>query len=159
MMAKIINILRYVLGGGGLYIAMAQLHSELSHAVALATLTAVGIVGTLSFVSHVLFHEQDAKNIGFSAKTASFQFEVGFANLAFGVVALISYFGDWGLKANTALLLSYALYLLQAAFLHAYTAYTNKKTRRVSLVRSSLTFVFSGLMLYVAIQAVNSSQF
>lgn len=151
--------MRYALGGGGLYLAMTRLPSDLPNAVALATLTAVGIVGTLSFVSHVLLHKQDAKQIGFSTKTASFQFEVGFANLAFGVVAIISYFADWGLQANTVLLLAYALYLLQAAILHAYTARANKKTRQTNLVRSGLTFIFSGLMLYIVSQAISSAQF
>lgn len=142
-----------------MYIALTQLNSDVSHAVATATLTAVGFVGVLSFVSHVFLHAQDAKQIGFRANAPSFQFEVGFANLAFGVVALISYFAQWGLRTNTALLLAYALYLLQAAILHAYTARASKKTRKANLTRAGLTFVFSGLMLYVAVQALRSAQF
>lgn len=159
MLAKFVNIARYALGGGGLYLAIAELNTDLTQAVALATLSAVGIVGTLSFVSHVLLHGEDAKRIGFSAKTPSFQFEVGFANLAFGVVAFISYFAHWGLQANTVLLLAYALYLLQAAALHAYTGRTNKKTRKANLIRAGLSFVFSGLMLYIVTQAISSARF
>jgi hypothetical protein len=159
VLAKNFNILRYILGGGGLYLALAQLNSDLPKAVALASLTAVGIVGIMSFVSHVLLHEQDAKQIGFKANTVSFQFEVGFANLAFGVVALISYFAHWGLRANTVLLLSYALYLFQSAILHAYTARTGKKARKANLIRAGLTFIFSGLMFYIVAHAINSGQF
>lgn len=159
MLAKIVNVLRYAVGGGGLYLAMSQLHSDLPKAAALASLTAVGFVGVMSFVSHVLLHKQDAKQIGFKSDSVSFQFEVGFANLAFGVVAFISYFADWGLQANTVLLLSYALYLLQSAILHAYTAHANKKTRKANLIRAGLTFVFSGLMLYVVAKVLGSGQF
>jgi hypothetical protein len=159
MLARIFNIFRYTLGGGGLYLALGQLHSDASKAAALASLTAVGFVGIMSFVSHVLLHKQDAKQIGFKTDNVSFQFEVGFANLAFGAVALISYFAHWGLRANTVLLLSYALYLFQAAILHAYTARVNKKTRQPNLIRAGLTFLFSGTMLYIVIQVMNSGQF
>lgn len=159
MAARIFNLLRYVLGGGGLYLALGQLHTDLPQAVALASLTAVGFVGVLSFVSHVLLHKQDAQQIGFKTNSVSFQFEVGFANLAFGIAAFISYFAHWGLRANTVLLLSYALYLIQAAILHTYTARTDKKTRQANLTRAGLTFVFSGLMLYIVIRALNSGQF
>jgi hypothetical protein len=159
MLAKIFNILRYGLGGGGLYLALGQINSDLPQATALASLAAVGVVGTMSFISHVLFHKQDAKQIGFKTDSVNFQFEVGFANLAFGAVALISYFAHWGLQANTVLLLSYALYLFQAAILHAYTARTNKKTRQANLIRAGLTFLFSGTMLYIVVQIMNSGQF
>ncbi len=159
MLAKSVNIIRYVLGGGGLYLALGQLHSDLPKAAALASLTAVGFVGVLSFVSHVLLHKQDAKQIGFKTDSVSFQFEVGFANLAFGVVAFISYFAHWGLRANTVLLLSYALYLFQSAILHVYTARANKKTRQANLIRAGLTFVFSGMMLYIVAKVLGSGQF
>ncbi len=159
MLAKLVNILRYALGGGGLYLALTQLNSDLPKATALASLTAVGIVGTMSFISHVLLHKQDAKQIGFKTDSISFQFEVGFANLAFGVVAIISYFAHWGLQANTVLLLSYALYLFQAAILHAYTARADKKNRQPNLIRAGLTFLFSGTMLYIVLQVMNSGQF
>ncbi len=159
MLVKLISIARYAIGGGGLYLALSQLHSNLPHAVALASLTAVGFVGTLSFVSHVFLHEGDAKRIGFSAKTPSFQFEVGFANLAFGLTAIISYYADWGLRANTALLLAYAIYLFQAGVLHAYTGRASKKTRQANLIRAGLTFIFCGAMLYVVLEAVTSVAF
>ena len=159
MLTKIVNITRYILGGGGLYIALTQLNTDLANALAIASLAAVGIVGVLSFVSHVVLHKEDAKQIGFASNSASFQFEVGFANLAFGFVAIISYFAHWGLQANTVLLLAYALYLFQAAILHAYTSRVNKKARKANLIRAGLTFIFSGSMLYIAFHAINSGQF
>lgn len=158
-MVKLVSYIRYIIGGGGLYIALSQMSNSVSKATATATLFAVGVVGLLSFVSHALLHEGDAKMIGFSSKTPSFQYEVGFANLAFGAVAVLSYFQQWGIRANAALLLAYALYLLQAGVLHLVESRRNKKMSRTNLIRASLTFVFSGLMLYIAITAINSSQF
>lgn len=155
-MVKLVSIVRYAAGGIGLYLATSQLSSNVPNAVALATLTAVGLVGVLSFVSHVLLHEADAKQIGFSSKTPSFQFEVGFANLAFGVAALISYYAHWGLKANATILLAYAVYLLQAAILHAYTGYADKKTRKANLIRAAVTLAFSATMLYIVFKGINA---
>lgn len=153
-MVKLMLYLRYGLGGLGLYYAFAQLHTDTAHAVALGSLFAVGLVGVLSFISHALLHEGDAKMIGFSSKTPSFQYEVGFANLAFGVTAIISYFQDWSQQTNAALLLAYGLYLAQAGILHLITARTTKKMRHENLVRALLTFAFSGMMLYIAIYAL-----
>jgi hypothetical protein len=158
-MVKLISYIRYLLGGGGLYFALSQAPNDITQAVATATLFAVGIVGVLSFVSHALLHEGDAKMIGFSSKTPSFQNEVGFANLAFGAVAMLSYFQDWGIRANSALLLAYALYLLQAGVLHFVESRKTKKMSRTNLIRAIVTFVFSGMMLYVALRAIGSSTF
>jgi hypothetical protein len=160
MLVKLVAITRYVAGGGGLYIGLSQLHSNLTDAVAIASLSAVGIVGVLSFVSHVLLHKQDAKRIGFETNTVSFQFEVGFANLALGVTAIISYFAHWGIQANTALILAYAIYLFQAGVLHTAKSLSGKKKDVVHLIRGGVTtFVFSGLMLFVVFKSVTSSVF
>ncbi len=158
-MVKLVFYVRYILGGGGLYVALSQMPNDISQALATATLFSVGIVGILSFISHVLLHEGDAKMIGFSGKTPSFQYEVGFANLAFGVVAVLSYLMLWGIKANTTLLLAYALYLLQAGILHFVESRKSNNMSRANLIRAILTFIFSGLMLYIVFQAISSSVF
>lgn len=159
MLEKAVNFTRYAVGGGGLYVGLSQLNSDLANGVAIVSLCAVGVVGVLSFVSHVLLHEQDAKAIGFSKNTPGFQFEVGFANLAFGLVALISYFSNWGLRVNTALILGYGLYLLQAGFLHLYNSKANKKVFKVNLIRAGVTFAYSGTMLYIVFKSIGSNLF
>ena len=159
MMVTLVSYARYILGGSGLYLALSQVSNDPTQAVATASLLTVGVVGVLSFVSHALLHEGDAKMIGFSSKTPSFQYEVGFANLAFGVVAILSYSQQWGIRANAALLLAYALYLLQAGVLHLVESRRKKKMSRTNLIRAVVTFVFSGLMLYVAVAAINSGAF
>lgn len=147
--------MRYVAGGLGLYISLNYLNSNVNEAVAIASLSAVGMVGILSFISHVLLHTQDAKRIGFSTKNVDFQFEVGFANLAFGVVAITSYLLDWGLQVNTSLILAYAIYLFQAGILHAYKSLFGKKIDIVHLIRGGvITFIYSGTMFYIAFQVL-----
>ena len=47
-----------------------------------------------------------------------FQLEVGFANLAWGVVAIVGLIQGWDAKALGALILLVGIYMLQAAFLH-----------------------------------------
>lgn len=158
-MVKLVSYIRYAIGGGGLYFALNQASTDIAQGIATATLFAVGVVGVLSFVSHTVLHEGDAKMIGFSSKTPSFQLEVGFANLGFGVVAILSYYQQWGIQANTALLLAYALYLLQAGILHLVESRKKKKLRHANLVRACATFIFSGMMLYLVFQAVGSSSF
>ncbi|MBP9718916.1 MAG: hypothetical protein KBD46_00410 [Candidatus Levybacteria bacterium] len=155
MLVQLVAFIRYAAGGAGLYLSLSYLHSNVTEAVAIASVSAVGMVGVLSFVSHVLLHTQDAKRIGFSAKNVDFQFEVGFANLAFGVVAIMSYFLNWGLHANTALLLAYAFYLFQAGILHTAKSLFGKKIDMVHLLRGGIiTFVYSGTMFYIAFQAI-----
>jgi hypothetical protein len=58
--------------------------------------TAVGFVGLLAFVRHFIFHKSDAKRLGWESTRPEFQYEVGFANLGFALVAFFSYFGGGG---------------------------------------------------------------
>jgi len=159
MKAKLLLFVRYTIGGVGLYLGLAQAHSDIANAVAIATLMAVGIVGILSFVSHVLLNQQDAKQIGFAAKESSFQYEVGFANLAIGVAAVISYCANWGIRANATLLFVYSLYFLQAGILHVYTAVISNKRRAANLKRAIPTFIFSAALYYLFYLAISSGQF
>jgi hypothetical protein len=119
---------------------------------------AVGFVGVLSFVSHVLLSKQDSRQIGFGSKEKSFQYEVGFANLAIGVAAIVSYSANWGMQANATLLFVYALYLLQAGILHAYVGLKNPKARAANFRRAIPTFVFSGALYYIFYLALSSNQ-
>lgn len=158
MKAKALLFLRYAIGGMGLYLALSQVHDNLTDAAAVATLTAVGLVGVLSFVSHVLVSKDDAKQIGFGQKEASFQYEVGFANLAIGVAAIVSYVAGWGIEANATLLFVYALYLLQAGLLHLYTGIKSKKARAANLKRAIPTFIFSAALYYIFYLILSSGQ-
>ena len=82
------------------------------------TPTAVGLVGLLAFLRHFVFHHSDAQRLGWESAKPQFQYEVGFANLAFALVAFLAYLGGWSVGAQVVVVLGYGLYLLQAALLH-----------------------------------------
>jgi hypothetical protein len=127
---------------------------DATSALAVVTPTAVGLVGLLAFVRHFLFHELDAKRLGWESTGSEFQYEVGFANLAFALVAFLAYFGGWAVAAQVAVVLGYGLYLLQAALLHTWqSVYGEGRLRR--LVQSALpALAFSLLMIYIAVEAM-----
>jgi hypothetical protein len=159
MVVKLIAIARYIIVVIGLFVGFFLLFSgKMPEALSVVALTTVGLVGTISFFSHVVFHKEDAKRIGLIAKDPGFQFEVGFANLAFGIVALISYSADWGIIANTVLVLAYAIYLFQAGILHTVKSLFGEKKDIGHFIRSGLlTFIYSGMMIYFVVMAILSN--
>jgi hypothetical protein len=92
--------------------------SDARPAIEIILLTCVAFNSIISFVSHVIFHKSHAKRLGMESANPGFQFEVGFANLAMGLGALFSLVFHWGVAANIAIIICYALYLLQTIMLH-----------------------------------------
>src|ERR687897_3138860 len=117
MVALVLHILELIAGIFGVVVGISRLPDAAS-ALAVVTPTAVGLVGLLAFVRHFVFHESDAKRLGWESGKPEFQYEVGFANLAFASVAFMAYFGGWGVGAQAAVVLGFGLHLLQAALLH-----------------------------------------
>lgn len=75
-------------------------------------LVAVGATGLLSFVRHSLLHRSDAARMGWDyGRRNNFQIEVGLANLAWGVVAILVVLLGWGLAAEAAMFLVLGLYM------------------------------------------------
>src|SRR5919107_6036722 len=114
MIGWVLHILELIAGIFGVGVGIWRLPDAAS-ALAVVTPTAVGLVGLLAFVRHFLFHESDAKRLGWESNRSEFQYEVGFANIAFALVALLAYFGGGGLAAQGAVVLGYGPYFLQAA--------------------------------------------
>jgi hypothetical protein len=79
MIAWVLHILEPIAGIIGVGAGIWRLPDATS-ALAVVTPTAVGMVGLLAFVRHFLFHERDAKRLGWESNRAEFQYEVGFAN-------------------------------------------------------------------------------
>ncbi len=104
-------IATYVVGAIGIAIGMTTVLAQPPR-LGLACLLAVGITGLLSFVRHAVFHRSDAARMGWDyGRRNNFQIEVGLANLAWGVVALLAAGLDWGLAVEGALFLVFGLYL------------------------------------------------
>lgn len=90
---------------------------------------AVGVTGVLSFVRHSVFHRSDAARMGWDLGVRdNFQIEVGIANLAWGLVALASAVGGWGLRVDAAMCLTMGCYLAAVTVMMA--AFPGDQSRR-----------------------------
>ncbi len=153
MIAWVLHILELIAGIFGVGVGLSRLPDATS-TLAIVTPTAVGLVGLLAFVRHFVFHESDAKRLGWESTGAEFQYEVGFANLAFALVAFLAYFGGWAVAAQVAVVLGYGLYLLQAALLHTWQSVRGERRLRRLLQSALPALVFSLLMIYLAVNAM-----
>ncbi|RJP34680.1 MAG: hypothetical protein C4536_02465 [Actinobacteria bacterium] len=107
----------YVIGGGGIALGMYFLSSEnVERALHYALPLMVGVVGILSMIRHSVFHASDAARAGVTTEPF-YMIELGFANGAMGILALLAFFADWGVAAEAAITLVFALYLTMAFFL------------------------------------------
>ena len=79
---------------------------------------------------------------------------MGFANLAFALVAFLAYFGGWAVAAQVAVVLGYGLYLLQAALLHTWQSVRGERRLRRLLQSALPALAFSLLMIYLAVEAM-----
>jgi len=157
-MAQLITILSMLPGAVGIYLGFYYLSAEPGTALAIVTVTTVGITGIIAFVRHVIFHKSDARRLGWETDRPDWMFEVGFANLAFGVMGVLPVFLHWGAKAQALVLLGYAFYLFQASLLHGYRYFTDEKKMAARLWRSCLaTLLYAGMMAFFACYAIVSS--
>lgn len=101
----------YAVGAVGLFVGFATVFQD-PPSLAWATLLAVGGGGLLSFVRHSLLHRSDAARMGWDyGRRNNFQIEVGLANLAWGLVAVLAVVLGWGIVAQGAVCLTMGIYL------------------------------------------------
>lgn len=155
-MAGLISTASMLVGAVGIFFGFFYYFSgDLLKAVAIVTVTTVGIVGVLAFVRHVIFYRSDAKRLGWETDRPDWMFEVGFANLAFGFMGILSVLARWGLRAEAVVLSGYALYLFQAACLHGYRYITAEKKSPARLWRSSIaTLLYVVMMVFFALSSL-----
>ncbi len=97
--SAILMWLTYIVGGIGFFIGTFTLQSD-PPSLSIAALLAVTATGVLSFFRHAVFNRSDAVRGGWDYGVRNnFQIEVGLANLAWGVFALVAVVADWGLVA------------------------------------------------------------
>lgn len=153
-MAKFLHILGMLTGGCGLFVGFYFLAAAPATSFAIVTVTTVGLVGVLAFVRHVLFFRSDAERMGWQTDRPDWAYEVGFANLAFGVMGLVAGLGSFGSNVQALVLLGYALYLVQAAMLHLYRYLTDAVRSPARLWRSVVaTLAFVAMMSYFGVRA------
>ncbi|HEX37627.1 MAG TPA: hypothetical protein ENG70_02030 [Candidatus Cloacimonetes bacterium] len=153
-MALGIAIIRILLVALAIFLGFFFL-PDVARSIDIILLLAVAVIGILSFFSHVVFHKQDAKRLGWQTERPDWQFEVGFANLAIGLVALVAYILSWGLTTKASIVLIYGLYLLQAAILHTIRAIQYHDTNIQHLIMSVFSaIIFSGYLTIFGIIAL-----
>ncbi len=160
MIAHFIATLRIAIGTIGLFFAYYELVGENREAALDAiTINAVGIVGLLSFAGHLIFHRSDARRLGWESDKPYYQYEVGFAHLAFALMALFTYFGNWGNAAKVLTVLGYAIYLLQIGLLYTWRCLSEHRViSRYFLRHAVSTLVYVGLMFYFLAKIMESTQ-
>jgi hypothetical protein len=112
-------------------------------------------VGIISFVRHSVYFESDQISMGWQQEHKVFQLEVGYANLAIGIWALVAAVFNWGLVCGVVLAI-YATYLLCTLLLHLFEAYAGEDlhipVHRSRVIRSVIStgffvFVLAGFAL------------
>ena len=99
----------------------------------------------MSFVRHSVFYQSDQARMGWRQDHPEFQLEVGYANLAVGIVALLAAVLDWGPLACGIVLLIYGLYLLCSLLLHMYEALYVRDIR----ARATKSVINTGIFVVV----------
>ena len=150
-MIQVLVILRYVITFLSVFMGFYYLTDQPWLSLQIVAAGMVGMVGILSFVTHVIFHKADAARLGWETDRPDWQFEVGFANLAFGLTAGLALILNWGKSALVTITVAYGIYLFQAALLHGLRAICMKPINLKKLFLSSfLTLIFVAFMLFFA---------
>ncbi len=147
--ARLLMIMTYVAGGVGVALAFYEIGDDSKLALTYFTIAYAVVIGLLSWIRHVLTWKDDAARLNVDDQpTPFFQWEVGFANGAFGVAGLLAVTFDWGVGAMAVAVLGYALYLLQAALLNG-RRYFGGQSRTAARLWGSL--VGNGALAVLAI--------
>ena len=147
--------LTWLVGGIGFWNGFNSIGSgDVESATQWVSAWAVGGVGLLSFVRHAVFHRSDALRMGWDyGERNDFQLEVGFANLAWGAVAITGVYQRWDNQALGALALVVGIYMLQAAVLHLLKLKEAKNPRYGSKLAST---AYAFCMLWFEIKSLSA---
>ncbi len=108
--AAILMTLTYVTGFIGSFIGFYTLNMS-PPTLAWSVIIGVTVPGILSFFRHAVYNRSDAVRGGWDyGRRNNFQIEVGLANLAWGVFALLAVILDWGLAVQASSYLVSGLY-------------------------------------------------
>jgi len=106
----------------GIFVGIFFLFLNIDIAVRIAAAILVGVVGIISYVRHSIYYKSDQIRMGWRQDHPEFQLEVGYANLAIGLWALIIAAFNWGSFACGLIIAIYATYLLCTLSLHIFEA-------------------------------------
>lgn len=154
-MSKWIGFSGMFIGAVGIFFGFYYLDHNPQLSLSIVTTSTVGLVGVLAFVRHFVFHKEDAKRLGWETDRPEWAYEVGFANLAFGVMGFFAVFAKLGMQAQALTVLGYAIYLMQTALLHGYQYFSGNNRSPEKLWRVVIgTGSFSAVMMFFPINAL-----
>jgi hypothetical protein len=151
--ASLLFIISLIISMIGIFAGIFFLFTDPGTAIVVVTLLLVGGVGILSFLRHSIYYRSDQARMGWSQEHPEFQIEVGFANLAIGLAALIAIVLNMGPLAYGMTLLIYALYLLCTLVLHAWEALYSREMRKRAIQSTFNTGLFTLFLLLFAVMA------
>ncbi len=146
-MAGFLSNLAIVVATVGIYLASSVPQGNAELALRIIAATTVGFSGITAFLRHVVFHTSDAKRLGWETDRPEWMMEVGFANLAFGLVALLAVASHQSATVLAYTILGYGIYLIQAGILHGYHYVSDSMRQPSRLWRSCLLTLVYALML------------
>ena len=104
--------LTYITGGIGAAIGFYTVGRDPA-SLTVSAIVAVAIPGFLSFLRHAVYNRSDAARGGWDyGQRNNFQIEVGLANLAWGLFALLAVILDWGMAALASAFLISGMYFV-----------------------------------------------
>lgn len=146
-------IATYAIGGAGLAIGISTVNRSPGD-LTLSCLLSVGAVGILSFVRHALLNRSDAARMGWDyGRRNNFQVEVGLANLAWGLAAVLAVAFGWGLAAEAALFLTVGIYMSSVELMNLISPGGKRRGIR-SMIATTL---FAAMLLYIGIVGITSA--
>jgi hypothetical protein len=135
----------------GIFLGIFFLFINTNLTVRITAATLVGVVGVLSFLRHCVYYASDQVRMGWRQDHPGFQLEVGYANLAIGIWALVAAALGWGLVCGI-MLATYATYLFCALLLHLSQARARDDLHdpacRSRAIRSTISTGFFVLALF-----------
>ncbi|MGD0817404.1 MAG: DUF6790 family protein [Methanomassiliicoccales archaeon] len=137
----------------GLFLAIYFYIDNAKNGVYAATFTLVGLVGIVSFLRHSVFYRSDQVRMGWHQDRPEFQIEVGFANLALGIAAIIAVSLNFGMVACGMCLLIFGLYLACACGLHTRELIKSKDLKK-NPAKIIITAYLAAVLLAFAVLAL-----
>ncbi|PKL68082.1 MAG: hypothetical protein CVV30_12120 [Methanomicrobiales archaeon HGW-Methanomicrobiales-1] len=135
----------------GIFLGIFFMFINIDTTIRVAAAILVGCVGFISFIRHSVYYRSDQIRMGWRQDHPEFQLEVGYANLALGIWALVAAALNWGLVCGVMLAI-YATYLLCTLILHLTEAHAweelHKTAHRSRAVRSVISTLFFVLVLF-----------
>ena len=128
MIIKLIEIIRIVGTSFGIFWAYyAGMNSNEPAAAVLHLLVPwviFSVAGT-SGIEGLFFGKQSAKEKGFK-NDGNYAFQSRIALLSYGVMAIVVYFANWGVKADLTIMLTFLFFMIFSAINHGYQAFAKK---------------------------------